>query len=266
LWKSYTGESAGDRFGSSLYARFNYLVVGAPGRNSDQGKVYLYWKFGANPDITKTGESTYDEFGTSVWIGNTYDMHSRDYVEFASGAPGRNSSTGKVYSSKVLGGEPLWALTGGATYDEYGFSVTGGKDVEGTVTLEDDLAIGAPGRSSSQGSVYVYDNDGKGGDKRNDIASRQPHDLYTARIIAQNLISTRGILSFTLPENTKYRLMLFDVMGRTVKTTTGVSKGGIVSYIWDAKDNHGFPIEAGIYFYRLESDNTTLTGKITVCK
>ncbi|MGC9336681.1 MAG: FlgD immunoglobulin-like domain containing protein [Candidatus Cloacimonadia bacterium] len=50
---------------------------------------------------------------------------------------------------------------------------------------------------------------------------------------------------------------VYNIKGRLVKTIVDAHKEkGYYTAIWDGKDNNGKPVSSGIYFYKLETDNS----------
>ena len=75
-------------------------------------------------------------------------------------------------------------------------------------------------------------------------------------------------ISFTLSENVNnIKLNVFDIKGNfIVSLVDGTLNAGIHSVEWNAIDEKGVMVPAGIYFYSLQSDNTILTRKMELMK
>ena len=69
---------------------------------------------------------------------------------------------------------------------------------------------------------------------------------------------------FKLPASTSYRIDIYDVTGRQVKTLSGIATGNTESITWNLIDNSGSHINAGVYCYRFISERINTTGKIIV--
>lgn len=65
--------------------------------------------------------------------------------------------------------------------------------------------------------------------------------------------------SFSLPKGTDYKVSVYNVSGREVKNLSGIASGNTDCVRFDMKD-----INAGVYFYRFESNGTNTSGKIIV--
>lgn len=111
------------------------------------------------PNITLTGESSGSLFGYSV--SNLSDVNGDGYADIIVGAPGYNSAQGRAYIFKGRSSmDNNWdlALTGNATGDYFGYSVSGAGDLNNDTY--DDIVVGAPyahnGSISDAGAVYVF--------------------------------------------------------------------------------------------------------------
>jgi hypothetical protein len=77
--------------------------------------------------------------------------------------------------------------------------------------------------------------------------------------------STR--IDFKLPRAGQATLMVFDLLGREVKTLVdGVLSAGTHLTVWYGTDDKGNDVAAGVYFYRLTSNSNTVTKKMLVLK
>jgi hypothetical protein len=74
-------------------------------------------------------------------------------------------------------------------------------------------------------------------------------------------------ISFTLENYSHVRLQVFDAAGRLVRTIMdGPAKPPVHREGWDGRDNHGRPVPAGTYFYRIQGDGWTDTKKMMVVR
>lgn len=70
-----------------------------------------------------------------------------------------------------------------------------------------------------------------------------------------NPVRGHADFAFTLPAPGRVRLVLYDVNGRAVRTLEdGLRAAGRHDLAWDATDDAGAPVAAGLYFARLELD------------
>ncbi len=142
-----------DLFGTAVAMSGNYLAVGAPGKNSFRGRVYVYqlsagvWSQVANLSAHDGGAS--DAFGAAVAL---FDPR---LVVGAQWDDENGAESGAIYGFRRLAGgytEVGKRNAGdGLAGDEYGFSVS---------LYQSDLAVGAPyatvGDDYQAGAAYVY--------------------------------------------------------------------------------------------------------------
>ena len=76
---------------------------------------------------------------------------------------------------------------------------------------------------------------------------------------------SKGInFKFQMPRGVGYRIDIFDVSGRLIRTLNGVSSGNQESIWWNRRNSGEVIVGAGIYFYRLKSSKINTSGKIVV--
>jgi uncharacterized repeat protein (TIGR01451 family) len=162
-----TGENAGDWLGNSVATAgdvngdgYAGVIVGAPGYDSNRGKVYIYrgsaTGLSATTSLTIAGEVTSTRLGYSVATAG--DVNGDGYADIIAGAPDYNSNQGKAYvyhgAADGLGALPAFTALGETSNSYFGTSVTTAGDVNGDGYA--DVAVGAYGYNSSRGRVYVY--------------------------------------------------------------------------------------------------------------
>ena len=74
-------------------------------------------------------------------------------------------------------------------------------------------------------------------------------------------------LSYDLPEDAMVTITIYDMMGRMVKNLVSSSQGaGYRSVIWNAVDNQGQSVSAGLYIYTIQAGTFTSTKKMLLLK
>ena len=69
-------------------------------------------------------------------------------------------------------------------------------------------------------------------------------------------------ISFSVPEQSRVKLAVFDMLGREIKSLTdALRSAGTYNVVWDGKNAEGLVMESGVYFYRMTA--TTGSGKTT---
>jgi hypothetical protein len=162
------GSAANDRVGYSVASAGDFdgdgrpdVMAGGPTKSTGAGVVLLYSgaKLGGTPLSFSGGVS--DSAGLS--IASAGDFNGDGYDDVIIGAPGSDvggTSRGQAYL--CLGGPvpnlaPDLVFLGEAAGDQFGWSVAGGRDLNGDGF--DDLVIGAPSNDaggSNSGRAYVF--------------------------------------------------------------------------------------------------------------
>ena len=74
-------------------------------------------------------------------------------------------------------------------------------------------------------------------------------------------------IRFSIPQDSPVKLVVYNTRGQVVKTIVNdtLPKGNHSSF-WNGIDEHGRAVSSGVYFYRLQAGNSTLTGKCLLLK
>ena len=74
-------------------------------------------------------------------------------------------------------------------------------------------------------------------------------------------------LGYDLPEDAMVNIMVFDMMGRVVRTlVNGQQSAGYKSIQWNGRNNSGQPISAGLYIYTIQAGEFSQTRKMILLK
>ena len=74
-------------------------------------------------------------------------------------------------------------------------------------------------------------------------------------------------LRYDLPENGMVNITIYDMLGREVKTLINQTQdAGYRSVIWDATNDYGKPVSAGIYLYQIQAGEYISTRKMVLLK
>ncbi|MCJ7459318.1 MAG: integrin alpha, partial [candidate division Zixibacteria bacterium] len=168
LLYTFTGQAAGDYFGSSVSGAgdvnkdgYADLIVGAPFNDAggdNAGRAYVYSGQTGVLLYTFTGEAISDYFGHSV--SGAGDVNKDGYADLIVGAlynDAGGSDAGRAYVYSGQNGALLCTFTGEAADDNFGYSVSGAGDVNNDGYA--DLIVGAPSNfliGSYAGRAYVY--------------------------------------------------------------------------------------------------------------
>ena len=74
-------------------------------------------------------------------------------------------------------------------------------------------------------------------------------------------------LRYDLPENSLVNITIYDMLGRQVKTLINQTQdAGYKSVIWDATNDYGKPVTAGVYIYQIQAVGFIQTKKMVLLK
>jgi len=82
-----------------------------------------------------------------------------------------------------------------------------------------------------------------------------------------NPFNPRTTIAFDLPHSCGVRLAVFTPEGKRVATLVNRSlPAGRHRVFWNGSDDSGRAVASGVYFYRLEADGRTLSGKMVLVR
>jgi len=74
-------------------------------------------------------------------------------------------------------------------------------------------------------------------------------------------------IRYDLPDNALVTITIYDMMGREVKTLVNQTQdAGYRSIVWDATNDYGKPVSAGIYLYQIQAGEYMQTKKMVLLK
>ena len=74
-------------------------------------------------------------------------------------------------------------------------------------------------------------------------------------------------LNYYLPINASVRLIIYDVVGNVIMSLVNKDESpGYKSVRWNATNNQGHPVSAGVYLYRFEAGDFGQTKKMILLK
>ncbi len=82
-----------------------------------------------------------------------------------------------------------------------------------------------------------------------------------------NPFNPETMITYSLPEETHIRLVVYNQMGQIVRTLVdGHRSAGSYSIVWDGRDSNGESLASGIYLYRIEADGFVQTRKMSLMR
>ncbi len=74
-------------------------------------------------------------------------------------------------------------------------------------------------------------------------------------------------LRYDLPEQSMVNIIIYDLLGRQVRTLINQTQdAGFKSVIWDATNDYGKPVSAGVYLYKIQAGEFVQTRKMVLLK
>ena len=180
-------------------------------------------------------------------------------------------------TSAVLTWSPAWDDVGVDHYSIYRDTTSGfvASPANLLATCSD---TAHPDLNVESGTTYYYrvsasDSSGNEGELSEEVPATIPTGVYTEHesqspqscLLMQNCpnpFNPVTVIEYALPEVSQVRLEIFDLLGQRVATLVDeMQNAGWKSVRWDAR-----AFAAGLYFYRLEADNSVQIRKMVVMK
>jgi hypothetical protein len=74
-------------------------------------------------------------------------------------------------------------------------------------------------------------------------------------------------LRYDLPENSYVNVTVYDILGRQVRALVKTTQeAGFKSVIWDATNDYGKPVSAGVYLYKIQAGEFVQSRKMVLLK
>ena len=118
-----------------------------------------------------------------------------------------------------------------------------------------------------QGDGWYIDSVYLGGDPQSVDASDPKPSIQVLQPPTPNPFNHSTLLGFDLDRPAEVRLLVYDVLGRRVRTLwSGAREAGHGRLEWDGRDDRGRPLASGVYLARLELNDETYTCKMMLLK
>ena len=160
---------------------------------------------------------------------------------------------------------PHYELAGPILPSSFGSSSTSCANLTGdknsSIIIGDDQGDGTHG----PGKVYIYSY-GIGNRVEEKKELNYPENIKLNQNYP-NPFNPETTIQFTLPEQGRVTLKIFDVMGREVTTLLDEERSaGPYTALWDGKDTFGRSVASGLYFYQIRFKDKVLTKKFTLMR
>ena len=92
-------------------------------------------------------------------------------------------------------------------------------------------------------------------------------DIYSLHQNYPNPFNPTTQIKYDLPEDAMVSITIYDIMGRSIKSLVNTTQSaGYRSIQWDATNNLGEPVSAGMYIYMIQAGQFTQTKKMVLLK
>ncbi len=100
-----------------------------------------------------------------------------------------------------------------------------------------------------------------------DILDEKVPSKFTISEAYPNPFNPVTNIDFSLPKDSMVDLIIYDILGRKIKyLVKSYQRAGYNSVQWNATNDLGEPVSAGLYFYTIKADNFTQTKKMLLMK
>jgi len=93
-------------------------------------------------------------------------------------------------------------------------------------------------------------------------------DFHTGlKLLGTSMVNRNVSIRYQLSTTANVKIVIYDLTGREVLTLLDEEKSaGVYTVIWNGKNQNGSYVPNGIYFFRITSGNSSVSGKTTVIR
>ena len=220
---------------------------------------HLYTSSGAIYDLSDTWNIVEIANNSGIGVSNGEMKIYEDYLLIAAGGYGSDwDSEARIYDISDYQNLELVAEFNDSL-PSYDIDWAGGKVYVAFGSQADtDTWTGYAG-----GKVQVYESTGPGVSVI-DEALPVAFNLYNAYPNPFNPVTT---IRYDVPENGLVNIIIYDILGRRVKTLISQTQtAGQRSVQWNATNDYGKPVSAGVYLYQIRAGKHISTKKMLLLK
>lgn len=224
-----------------------------------------------NLSITDSPNTYYDD-NTDSWLESTFGLD----LTAVSGAEITFYYRGVLQSDQDF--LYLEASTdGGTIWDPFGESITGSEFsfVEYTASLADytgnpDVRLRfhlVTDGSGQREGIYIEDVGISWTPTGTDDETEPTPNIFSLSQNYPNPFNPSTSISFSLAQKAYANIIVYDLLGRRVKTlTSSLLDAGEHKIIWDGTDDSGMEVASGIYLYKLEARGLSQVRRMTLLR
>jgi len=157
-------------------------------------------------------------------------------------------------------GDTVWTETYGGLNSDYGRMVFQDQT--------NDIIVVGESYSFSAGGTDIYM--AKIGSASTPVLEEDSDNLPNGYSLAQNYpnpFNSSTAIEYALPQHSSVRLTVFNILGQLIKEYRFENqRAGVHIFKWDGRDESGFNVPSGIYFYRIEAGNFIESKKMCLIK
>jgi len=257
LWtKTFGGDHDERSYGVQQTTDGGYIITGATeSYGNGENDIWLI-KTDSNGDSlwTKTFGGSSDDTGYSVQqtTDNGYIIAGWTYSY-------GNGNLDAWLIKTDSNGDSLWTKTFGGNGWDYGVSIQ--KTFDGGYIFTG--ATYSYGNGESDVWLIKTDSDGV-------VEIASTFNLPATYNIHQNYpnpFNPVTTLRYDLPEQANVNIIIYDMLGRQVRTLLNQTQdAGYRSVIWNATNDYGNPVSAGVYLYKIQAGEFVQTKKMVLLK
>ena len=246
------------------------------------------WDFGdnktsteQNPDHVYLAAGNYD-VTMSVSDGSNFSTYTRhDYISVTSTTNSAPTVANPIDDVSItVGGDFTVDLESASVFsdadgDDLSYSASSSSTSTASVSISGDVLI-VTGVTIGSATITVNADDGNGGTGSDyftvsvDAVSIDNEQIPLQFALHQNYpnpFNPVTTLRYELPENGLVTITIYDMLGKQQKTLINQTQdAGYKSIIWDATNDYGKPVSAGIYLYQIQAGEFVQTKKIVLLK
>jgi hypothetical protein len=178
-----------------------------------------------------------------------------------------------TWSANVSGGSGTITYQWSVRYDGSSTFTNLGTNQNQSLTFPDDCTINdlkvdvIRGGQSAQDLQVVNVSSGPIFCKRAVEEIAQIPDKFDLHQNFPNPFNPETEIRFGLPEDAHVRVVLFDLLGREVRTLVDKdTEAGYHSIVWDGRDNSGQTVASGVYLYQMSAGNYRAAKKLMIMR
>ena len=139
-----------------------------------------------------------------------------------------------------------------------------------TLTYIEQTVDVAFGNYPDGSGYWLYMNPTPGGSNTNELNIDHGYSMPEMYSLYQNFpnpFNPVTTIGYNLPQDAIAEIIIYDIIGRKVKTLNNGKKSNRYTTVqWDATDESGSAVSAGVYLYTIESEDFTQIRKMVLLK